>query len=72
MKNEAERRIDISLYGDILSVADICEYLGIGKADVQRIINDPNLKKLPIPIKRVLVSKTSFLEYLGLDPEKTI
>ena len=67
MKEDENRRKDITLYGDILSSADICEYLGIGKADVQRIIDDPNLKKLPIPIKKVLVSKADFLEYLGIN-----
>ncbi len=67
MKEDENRRKDITLYGDILSSADICEYLGIGKADVQRIINDPRLKKLPVPIKKVFVSKTDFLEYLGIN-----
>lgn len=70
MKDEDSRRKDINLYGDILSSADICEYLGIGKADVQRILDDTRLKKLPVPIKKVLVSKTDFLEYLGITSKK--
>ena len=54
METNKNRRKDISLYGDILSVSDICEYLGVAKADAQRIIEDPKLKKLPVPIKQFL------------------
>ena len=66
METNDNRRCDISLYGDILSATDICEYLGVGKADAQRIIADPRLKKLNIPIKKVLVGKDDFMEYLGI------
>ena len=64
MKKAENRRTDISLYGDILSVEDIEEYLGISKADAQRIMEDPKLKKLPLPIRRQLVNKQVFLDYL--------
>ncbi len=64
MKDNENRRKDISLYGDVISVEDICEYLGITKADAQRIMDDPRLKKLSVPIRRQLVSKQVFLEYL--------
>ena len=49
------RRMNISAYGDILSVEDIGEYLGISKADAQRIADDPRLKKLPVPIRKQLI-----------------
>ena len=68
--SDKNRRKDISLYGDILSVSDICEYLGVAKADAQRIIEDPKLKKLPVPIKKQLVSKKAFLEYLCIPSEE--
>ena len=60
------RRMNISAYGDILSVEDIGEYLGISKADAQRIADDPQLKKLPVPIRKQLISKQDFLEYLQI------
>ena len=64
MMNDENRRKDISQYGEVLSVKDIREYLGITKADAQRIINDPRLKKISVPIRKQLVNKQIFLEYL--------
>lgn len=66
MQDEEKRRKDISLYGDVLSVQDIGEYMGITKADAQRIMDDPRLKKLPVPIRKQLVNKQVFLEYLQI------
>ena len=62
--NDENRRKDISQYGEVLSVKDIREYLGITKADAQRIMNDPRLKKISVPIRKQLVNKQIFLEYL--------
>ena len=64
MKNDENRRKDISLFGDVLSVEDISEYMGITKADAQRIMDDPRLKKLSVPIRKQLVNKKVILEYL--------
>ena len=64
MKNDENRRKDISLFGDVLSVEDISEYMGITKADAQRIMDDQRLKKLSVPIRKQLVNKQVFLEYL--------
>ncbi len=64
MKDDENRRKDISLYGDVLSVEDITEYMGITKADAQRIMDDPRLKKLSVPIRRQLVNKQVFIDYL--------
>ncbi|MBR6088560.1 MAG: hypothetical protein IKP86_01410 [Anaerolineaceae bacterium] len=64
MMNNENRRKDISQYGEVLSVKDIREYLGITKADAQRIMNDPRLKKISVPIRKQLVNKQIFLEYL--------
>ena len=64
MMNDENRRKDISQYGEVLSVKDIREYLGITKADAQRIMNDPRLKKITVPIRKQLVNKQIFLEYL--------
>lgn len=64
MKDDENRRKDISLYGDVLSVEDIAEYMGITKADAQRIMDDPRLKKLSVPIRRQLVNKQVFIDYL--------
>ena len=64
MKDDENRRKDISLYGDVLSVEDIVEYMGITKADAQRIMDDPRLKKLSVPIRRQLVNKQVFIDYL--------
>ena len=64
MKNDEKRRKDIALFGDVLSVEDIAEYMGITKADAKRIINDSRLRKLSVPIRKKLVSKQDFLEYL--------
>ncbi|MBQ6343768.1 MAG: hypothetical protein IJI41_11630 [Anaerolineaceae bacterium] len=64
MMNDENRRKDISQYGEVLSVKDIREYLGITKADAQRIMNDPRLKKISVPIRKQLVNKQIFLEYL--------
>ena len=59
-----DRRKDISEYGEVLSENDIREYLGITKADAHRIMNDPKLKKISVPIRKQLVNKQIFLEYL--------
>lgn len=64
MKDDEKRRKDISLFGDVLSVDDISEYMGITKADAQRIMDDQRLKKLSIPIRKQLVNKQVFLDYL--------
>ena len=64
MMDDENRRKDISQYGEVLSVKDIGEYLGITKADAQRIMNDPRLKKISVPIRKQLVNKRIFLEYL--------
>ena len=64
MMNDENSRKDISQYGEVLSVKDIREYLGITKADAQRIMNDPRLKKISVPIRKQLVNKQIFLEYL--------
>lgn len=64
MKDDEKRRKDISLFGDVLSVEDISEYMGITKADAQRIMDDQRLKKLSIPIRKQLVNKQVFLDYL--------
>ena len=64
MKDDENRRKDISLFGDVLSVEDISEYMGITKADAQRIMDDQRLKKLSVPIRKQLVNKKVFLEYL--------
>lgn len=64
MKDDENRRKDISLFGDVLSVEDISEYMGITKADAQRIMDDQRLKKLSVPIRKQLVNKQVFLEYL--------
>ena len=64
MMDDENRRKDISQYGEVLSVKDIGEYLGITKADAQRIMNDPRLKKISVPIRKQLVNKQIFLEYL--------
>lgn len=64
MIDEENRRKDISQYGEVLSVKDIGEYLGITKADAMRIMNDPRLKKISVPIRKQLVNKHVFLEYL--------
>ena len=64
MMNDENRRKDLSQYGEVLSVKDIREYLGITKADAQRIMNDPRLKKISVPIRKQLVNKQIFLEYL--------
>ena len=64
MMNDENRRKDISQYGEVLSVKDIREYLGITKADAQRIMNDPRLKKISVPIRKQLLNKQIFLEYL--------
>ena len=56
MMNDENRRKDISQYGEVLSVKDIREYFGITKADAQRIMNDPRLKKISVPIRKQLVN----------------
>lgn len=36
----------------------------VTKADAMRIMNDPRLKKISVPIRKQLVNKHVFLEYL--------
>lgn len=65
MKDNDGRRKNINEYGDILSVKDIEEYLCVSAADAEKIITDPKLKKINIPIKKILVKKQDFIDYLS-------
>ena len=66
MREKEDRRKSIDDYGEIISIKDIEEYLCISGAYAEKIACDSRLKKIDLPIKKTLIMKKDFIEYLSM------
>ena len=69
MKEGPEKRMKLTEYQDAMTIADICEFLGISRGTAYRFIRKSKIKYMLVG-REYRISKISLAEHLGLNITK--
>lgn len=56
----------LEFYGDVLSVADLCQILPLGRNAVYKLLKDNTIKNIRVGNK-IIIPKKSLIQFLQID-----